>query len=331
MQLNAELAGGAAGWLDRNGYPIQPLLESLRIDRRDLAYGRRVSGAHFAAILDFGAAQSGDECFGLHRGGEFHLRDGGVLAYLAACADSLEEAVLLLKRYASVVCNGFTIELERDADAVVIMLHVSDKAWRRCRHLSEFFLARIVKSGRLVTGTHLRPLAVQFAHAPGQSDLECRRYFGCEVAFAAGIDAIKLPKDVLALPIPTADSRLGLLLRHYADELLRQVQPADRESLVGKATSVVARRLASGDVSLHDVAGRLHMTERTLRPRLRESGLPFNELVKRVRRDLANEWLQHGEFNVKHISYLLGYSDAAAFSRAYKRWTGRSPGQAGLA
>ena len=44
-----------------------------------------------------------------------------------------------------------------------------------------------------------------------------------------------------------------------------------------------------------------------------------------MRRDLADDWLQRTDFNVKHISYLLGYSDAAAFSRAYKRWTGRSP------
>jgi AraC-like DNA-binding protein len=50
-----------------------------------------------------------------------------------------------------------------------------------------------------------------------------------------------------------------------------------------------------------------------------------SELVSRVRRDLADDWLQRTDFNVKHISYLLGYSDAAAFSRAYKRWTGRSP------
>jgi hypothetical protein len=250
MHLNAELAGETAAWLDRNGYPVQPLLENLRLDRRDLAYGRRVSGAHFAAILDFGAAQSGDRCFGLHRGGGFHLKDGGVLAYLAACADTLEEAVLLLKRYASVVCSGVTIEIERDSEGALVVVHVSDKVWRRCRHLSEFFLARIVRSGRLVTRSHLRPLAVQFAHAAGHSEHECRRYFGCEVGFAAGVDAIKLSRDVLALPIPTADSRLGLLLRHYADELLRQVQPADRESLVGKATSVIARRLASGDVSV---------------------------------------------------------------------------------
>jgi AraC-like DNA-binding protein len=331
MHMNAEWAGEAAAWLDRNGHPVQPLLETLSVDRRDLAYGRRVAAAHFAAILDFGEARTGDGHFGLHRGGEFDLRSGGVLAYLAACADTLDEAVLHLKRYASVVCDGFTIELERDGDAVHIILHVSGTVWGRCRHLSEFFLARIVKGGRLVTGSHLRPFAVQFIHSRGASDLECQRYFGCEVSFATSVDSIKLPKDVLARPIPTADSRLGFLLRSYADGLLQQVQPADRESLVGKATSVIARRLASGDVSVRDVAGRLHMSERTLRRRLQESGLSFNELVKRVRRDLADEWLQHGDFNVKHVSYLLGYSDAAAFSRAYKRWTGRSPGQAGLA
>lgn len=330
MHMNAEWAGEVAAWLDRNGHPVQPLLESLHIGPGDLAYGRRIAAAHFAAILDFGEAQTGDEYFGLHRGGEFHLKSGGVLAYLAACADTLDEAVLHLKRYASVVCNGFTVELERDGDAVRVMLHVSDAVWRRCRHLSEFFMARIVRAGRLVTGSHFRPFAVQFAHSRGMPDPECQRYFGCDVGFAATLDAIKLPNDVLALPIPTADSRLGLLLQNYADGLLQQMRPVDPDSLVGKATSVIARRLSSGDVSVRDVASRLHMSERTLRRRLHASGLSFSDLVKRVRRDLADEWLQHGEFTVKHVSYLLGYSDAAAFSRAYKRWTGRTPGQTGV-
>ena len=331
MHMNAEWAGEAVAWLDRHGHAVQPLLETLHIDRNDLTYGRRIAAAHFAAILDFGEARTGDEYFGLHRGSEFHLRSGGVLAYLAACADNLDDAVLHLKRYASVVCSGFTIELERDADAVRVLLQVSDTVWSRCRHLSEFFLARTVRAGRLVTGSHFRPFAVQFAHSRGMPDLECQRYFGCEVGFAAGLDAIEMPTDVLALPIPTADDRLGLLLRSYADGLLQQGRPVDTDSLVGKATSVIARRLSSGDVSVRDVAGRLHMSERTLRRRLRESGLSFSDLVKRVRRDLADEWLQHGEFTVKHISYLLGYSDAAAFSRAYKRWTGRTPGEAGMA
>jgi AraC-like DNA-binding protein len=121
------------------------------------------------------------------------------------------------------------------------------------------------------------------------------------------------------------------MLRSYADGLLKQVRPKGRDSLADKAAAVIAQRLSSGEASLRDVARRLHLSERTLRRRLQESGVTFNDLVSRVRRDLADDWLQRTDFNVKHISYLLGYSDAAAFSRAYKRWTGRSPGQAAAA
>jgi AraC-like DNA-binding protein len=330
MQINAEWAGETVTWLDRHKIATGPLLEKLRIDRRDLKYGRQIPATHFAALLDFGAAQTRDGHFGLHRGGEFRLKDGGVLAYLAACAETLGEAMSYYQRYAAIVCNGFTIERVSDDDGVWLLLHVADASWRRCRHLGEFTVARTVGALRIVTGVRLRPLSVQFAHVRAGPVAECRRLFGCAVAFGERTDAIRLSTDALALRIPTADSRLGIMLRSYADGLLKQVRPKGRDSLADKAAAVIAQRLSSGEVSLRDVARRLHLSERTLRRRLQESGVTFSELVSRVRRDLADDWLQRTDFNVKHISYLLGYSDAAAFSRAYKRWTGRSPGQAGV-
>jgi AraC-like DNA-binding protein len=331
MQINAEWAGETVAWLDRHGIATRPLLEKLRTDRRDLKYGRQLPAAHFAALLDFGAAQTRDGHFGLHRGGEFRLKDGGVLAYLAASAETLGEAMSHYQRYASIVCDGFTIDLERDDEGLRFLLHVADRSWGRCRHLAEFTAARTVSALRVVTGVQLRPLSVQFAHAGAGPVAECRRLFGCEVAFGEHADAIMLSMDALALRIPTADSRLGVVLRSYADGLLTQVRPQAGDSPMGKATAVIAQRLSSGEVCLRDVARRLHMSERTLRRRLQESGVTFSELVSRVRRDLADDWLRRTDFNVKHISYLLGYSDAAAFSRAYKRWTGRSPGRAGVA
>jgi AraC-like DNA-binding protein len=331
MQINAEWAGETVAWLDRHRFATRPLLEKLRIDRRDLKYGRQIPAAHFAAVLDFGAAQTRDGYFGLHRGGEFRLKNGGVLAYLAASAETLGEAVSHYQRYAAIVCDGFTIELERDEEGVRLLLHVADTSWGRCRHLGEFTVARTVSALRIVTGVQLRPLSVQFAHSRAARIAECRRLLGCAVAFGERADAIRLSTDALALRIPTADNRLGIMLRSHADELLKQVRPKGGDSLAGKAAAVIAQRLSSGEVSLRDVARRLHMSERTLRRRLQESGVTFGELVSRVRLDLADDWLQRTDFNVKHISYLLGYSDAAAFSRAYKRWTGRSPGQAATA
>ena len=329
MQINAEWVGETVAWLDRRGVATRPLLAKLGVDHRDLAYGRQVAATHFAAILDLGAAAAGDASFGLHRGGEFRLKAGGVLAYLAACAATLDEALAYYQRYASIVCNGFTLELERRPDGVRLRLHVADPSWRRCRHLSEFTAARMVSALRIVTGVQLRPSAVQFAHPGAAPARDSRRLFGCNVDFASGADVIHLPADTLALRIPTADSRLGVMLRAYADGLLTQVRPKGRDTPVDRAAAIIAQRLSTGEVSLGDVARKLQMSERTLRRRLRESGVTFNELVARVRRDLADDWLQRTDFNVKHISYLLGYSDTAAFSRAYKRWTGRSPGRAG--
>ena len=328
MQINAEWAGETVAWLDRHGIATQPLLENLRIDPRDLKYGRQIPAMHFADILEFGASQTDDGYFGLHRGGEFQLKNGGVLAYLAACAETLDEALSYYQRYASIVCNGFTIESERDHEGVRLLLHVRDAAWRRCRHLGEFTAARTVSALRIVTGVQLRPLSVQFAHSPTEPVAEFSRLFGCDVGFTERADAIKLSTDALALRIPTADSRLGIILHAYADGLLKQVLPKDRDSLPDKVAVIIAQRLSSGDVSLSDVARRVHMSERTLRRRLKGSGTTFGQLVSRVRLNLADDWLKRTDFNVKHISYLLGYSDTAVFTRAYKRWTGRSPGQA---
>jgi AraC-like DNA-binding protein len=331
MQINAEFAGETVAWLESHGCATRPLLAKLRLDRRDLKYGRQLPAIHFAAMLDFGAAQTRDGCFGLHRGGEFRLKNGGVLAYLAASAETLGEAVSHYQRYASIVCDGFTIERERDDEGVRLLLHVADPSWARCRHLAEFTMARTVSAMRVVTGVQLRPLSVRFAHVRAASGPECRRLFGCPVDFGARVDSLRLSADTLALRIPTADSRLGIMLRSYADGLLKQVRPKGGDSLAGKAAAIIAQRLSSGEASLRDVARRLQMSERTLRRRLQESGVTFSDLVGRVRLDLADDWLRRTDFNVKHISYLLGYSDAAAFSRAYKRWTGRSPGRAAAA
>src|SRR5262245_50791308 len=223
MQINAEWAGETVAWLDRQRVATGPLLDKLRLERSDLKYGRQIPAAHFAVLLDFGAAQTGDACFGLHRGGEFRLEDGGVLAYLASCAETLGEALTYYQRYASIVCNGFAIELERDADGAGLLLHVADAAWVRCRHLAEFTAARTLSALRAVTGTRLRPLAVKFVHARAAPVAECQRLFGCEVVFGERVDTIRLSTEALGLRIPTADSRLGSMLRSYADGLLKQV------------------------------------------------------------------------------------------------------------
>lgn len=82
--------------------------------------------------------------------------------------------------------------------------------------------------------------------------------------------------------------------------------------------------LARGQVGIEEVARALGYSRQTLYRRLKEEGATFEALLDRLRRRLAGRHLKEG-LTVKDVAYRLGFSDPAAFSRAYKRWTGRSP------
>jgi AraC-like DNA-binding protein len=303
------------------------LLDELGIDRRDLKFGQQISARQFAAILDYGALKTHDAHFGLHRGSDFQIeKNGGVIAYLAVSAETVTDAILNYQRYASAVCDGFSVEVQHDRYGVRLTLQVTDPIWRKCRHLGEFTAARTIEALRNITGVQVLPIYVHFMYPQADSTSVCQRLFHCSIEYGARADTIKLSKTAMVIPIPTADSRLGHLLRSYAEELLRQVHAKLGDSLEGTVVSIITQRLASGKVSLRDVAAQLNVGERTLRRRLRMSHVNFTELLDRARLNLANDYLSRSDFDLKHISFLLGYSEPAAFSRAYKRWTGRTPG-----
>jgi AraC-like DNA-binding protein len=84
--------------------------------------------------------------------------------------------------------------------------------------------------------------------------------------------------------------------------------------------------LAEGTVRIDRVARELGYSRQTLYRRLKAEGVTFERLLDDLRRRLALRYLRDQGLSVKESAYRLGFSDPAAFSRAFKRWTGTSPG-----
>ena len=77
--------------------------------------------------------------------------------------------------------------------------------------------------------------------------------------------------------------------------------------------------------SLEDVARNLNMSARTLRRKLREENTSFRQLVDELRQDFALRYLRDTDLTVEDIAETLGFSDAANFRHAFRRWTNASP------
>jgi AraC-like DNA-binding protein len=82
--------------------------------------------------------------------------------------------------------------------------------------------------------------------------------------------------------------------------------------------------LASGEIGIERVARELGYSRQTLYRRLKAEDTTFERLLDGLRRGLALRFMREG-LSVKDAAYRLGFSDPAAFSRAFKRWTGSSP------
>lgn len=133
---------------------------------------------------------------------------------------------------------------------------------------------------------------------------------------------VVVPAALLGSPLKGGNTPL----RAFLDGLAAEALPASTalETWAGRVSSQLGRGPA--DVTLAQAAAQLAVSERTLRRRLAEEHTSFSELRQRELRRRAEVMLSAGRYSHGEIAFALGFSETSAFNRAFRRWTGRSPG-----
>lgn len=178
----------------------------------------------------------------------------------------------------------------------------------------------------VITGSReglLESIDIEFQE-PSYSDMY-RRYFNCPINFGASSNRLVLQNSAVDLPVTQRCHSVNASLRRQA---LREL---DRVRLGLSVTEQVARTLApllDGETpELSKVASRLNMAPWTLRRRLQSEGVTYQDVLNITRRDLAISYIKETSLTLGEIAYLLGFGSAAAFQRAFRRWTGEAPGR----
>ena len=188
--------------------------------------------------------------------------------------------------------------------------------------LCEELFASCLAIARELVGPRITPLRLEFTYPAPAYAAEYLATFQCDVRFGAQHNRIVVDGSWLAHPLAGYNpltSRQALALCH---QQLRGSSAADE--IVGSVERLLRSRLREHP-RLTEVARTLHLSERSLRRRLAESGRIFREIHDRVRAERALELLHAGQMSVAEIGIELGFSDPREFRRAFKRWTGMPP------
>jgi AraC-like DNA-binding protein len=157
----------------------------------------------------------------------------------------------------------------------------------------------------------------------GAAELET--YLGTPIAFSADRCAFRFDGSDLDRPQRLADPQLAAFLERYAEDALAALPDVGRVS--SQVREILARGLQDGEVSLKSVAKKLAMSERSLQRKLGSENTTLKQITDDLRRELAIDYLKRHELSVSEVAYLLGFSDTAPFFRAFKKWTGLTPGE----
>ncbi|MDC0671957.1 AraC family transcriptional regulator [Nannocystis radixulma] len=267
-------------------------------------------------------ALCGDPTFGLAAAELLRDAPFDVVDYVCAQGPTLRHAIERMLRYQRLHHDDAELVLTTAGGEATLMLRLRGTACAP-RHFAEYVVATWMLRARALVGPAMTLRRVAFQHG-SPTDIEPhRRLFAAPLAFHAVASGLSFRAELLDAPVRGGDPSLGALLERHADDLLARL-PA-RDDLIHRVKTHVVRALPGELPALEATAKALATSTRTLQRALQAEGTTYQTLVDEVRRDLSLGYLREAQRTVSEIAFLVGFTEVAAFTRAFRRWTGEVP------
>ncbi len=316
------------------GASRQELLERSGLTEPELAdQDQHVPVERYLALIEAAAALTGEPAIALQFGEAVRMQDISIVGLICEACETTLEVGAQLNRYASLVADEgnadpATLMRAQWTDEGVWIEFPSDLVANHPR-IAEAELARLVWNARVMFANSPEfqqldwPRAVHFRHAEPHYRAEYNRIFRAPVVFNSDRNALLVDPRFPQLKQPPVNRYVFGLLSERADALLKRAQT--ERTVRGRVESLLMQRMHTGEIGIDAIAAQLAMSRGALYRKLKLEGVTFDRLLEELRHQLAIHYLDGGKVSVSQTAYLLGFSDPAAFSRAFKRWTGRSP------
>lgn len=307
--------------LEHFGIPSEPIFGSVNLHLTDLD-----DPDHSASFADldrlFGLCLRRTKCghFGLLVGQYIDLGSFGVAGRLARNAPSVGAALQEFAGFFTLHDSGGSLRVAIHEGRVTFGYDIHVPGVAHTDQIYDLAVAAIANVMRQLCGTGWRPDVVLLPRKRPADIRPYRQHFAAPLRFNSVIAAVVFPESHLSQAIADADPLLHRLLADNAEAAIAATDPK-----LHTEVRRTIRLLMNQQCSRDEVARRLGMHERTLGRRLQASGTTFQQLLDETRLDMAQQLLRDTRVPVARVATALGYGDPTVFTRAFARWTGRTP------
>lgn len=329
MSESSVSAAYARGLLDlavSKGAGRRVLLERSGIQEQDLSDSdTRIPFARYVSLVREAKKESGDPALALHYGSATDIADVSIIGLIGHTCETMRDALVQLNRYVPLLVDveltgAQRFELRDEGGAQwLVDTRLNPDAFPE---LTESAFAQLICTPRHL-GVPPFAKVVRVTHAGPDYAAEYERVLGAPVIFESDRNGILLDGAALAHRVARLPSYAFGVLTGHADAQLEELQST--KSTRGRVERLLMAILHTGNASVGEVAARLGISRQTLYRRLKAERVTYEQVLDELRQRLAIQYLSGGKVSVNETAYLVGFSDPAAFSRAFKRWTGRSP------
>ncbi len=310
--------------LRSRGVAIEPVLETAGLSSFDIDVpSAKLPRSAAIRLLEAAVIATGEPAFAISAAA-LYQPGANVFDYAGVTSPTVGGALSRVSRYVRLVDEGLQLKLEVEGPLAKMIFCSRDDSplpWV----LAEYIVAVGVIAARQWVGFAF-PVETRFCHPRPTDTSVHEQVLAGSVNFGSEVNAIVFPKVALDIPLHSADAELLPALDAQASKLLatslREALP-----LQERVRELLRSELEHGNPTTERIAERLKMSERTLRRRLALRHTSLKEILDSLRRELSLELLSTPGATIEDVALRLGFSDATAFHRAFRRWTGNTPGE----
>ncbi len=303
---------------------VTPLLADANIDPELLKEpGARITGRQYTQLMQQLWLTLGDEFMGF---AAHHSKPGtfATMCYLTIHCRTLKSVYKRARAFYGLFDYPITMALSIEGEQAKLTISSESDLNDPDHFLQESLLVIWHRFSCWLIGKRIILDEARFNYSRPSHHEEYRHLFYCPLKFNQPQTEIRFNKRFLKMSITKDEQTLKEFLTSSPADLL--ARPDDRQSYTARIRAIIGSDLSEDLPDFDRIANRLHMSPQTLRRRLKEENTSYQEIKDHLRRDQAIYYLSRNDYPINEIAHLIGFTEPSTFHRAFKKWTGLTPG-----